>query len=283
MAGIDFDQQQFVAPSDPAPQQPSRIVGLVILLIALAGIGYVSYKLVSGTDSSHASTESNNLQQIQQQLADIKERIDELETRHKVMASEPAVALPKTGPTVGSTEARSKPAYQISAASALDPHRIPKAVAPTPAATPGPRPAAASSESDAANREAWQATTSRLADVAGVVGSQQGEISQTREELNQLLAQTRRTALQFELTRGTGRQSVGPLELQLKGADPKRQRYSVCVYVSNECVELKDRALDEVVVFVLSRGSMPLELVATRISHDGIVGYVEVPTESVHR
>ena len=279
MAGIDFDRQQFVAPSDPAPQQPSRIVGLVILLIALAGIGYVSYKLISGTTPSSASTESNNLQQIQQQLADIKERIDELETRHKVVASEPAVALPKTGPTVASTEARSKPAYQISAASALDPQRIPKVVVPTAA----PRPTAATSENEAANREAWQTTTNRLADVAGVVGSQQGEISQTREELNQLLAQTRRTALQFELTRGTERQPVGPLELQLKSADPKRQRYSLCVYVSNECVELKDRALDEVVVFVLSRGSMPLELVATRIGHNGIVGYVEVPSESVHR
>jgi len=279
MAGIDFDRQQFVAPSDPAPQQPSRIVGLVILLIALAGIGYVSYKLVSGTNPSSASTESDNLQQIQQQLADIKERIDELEARHKVVASEPAVALPKTGPTVASTEARPKPAYQISAASTLDPQRIPKVVVPTPA----PRPTAAASESDAANRDAWRTTTNRLADVAGVVGSQQGEISQTREELNQLLAQTRRTALQFELTRGTERQSVGPLELQLKSADPKRQRYSLCVYVSNECVELKDRALDEVVVFVLSRGSMPLELVATRISHNGIVGYVEVPSESVHR
>jgi hypothetical protein len=279
MAGIDFDPQQFVAPSEPAPQQPSRIVGLVILLIALAGIGYVSYKLVSGTNPSSASTESDNLQQIQQQLADIKERIDGLETRHKVVASEPAVAQPQTGPTVASTQARSKPAYQISAASALDPQRIPKVVVPTPA----PRPTAASSESDAANREAWQATSNRLADVAGVVGSQQGEISQTREELNQLLAQTRRTALQFELTRGTERQSVGPLELQLKSTDPKRQRYSLCVYVSNECVELKDRALDEVVVFVLSRGSMPLELVATRISHNGIVGYVEVPSESVHR
>ena len=216
MSGIDFDRQQFVAPSDPAPQQPSRIVGLVILLIALAGIGYVSYKLVSGTNPSSASTESDNLQQIQQQLADIKQGIDELETRRRVVASEPAVALPKAGPTVASTEARAKPAYQISAASALDPQRIPKVVVPTPV----PRPSAASSESDATNREVWQATTNRLADVAGVVGSQQGEIAQTREELNQLLAQTRRTALQFELTRGTERQSVGPLELQLKTPIP---------------------------------------------------------------
>jgi len=277
MAGIDFDREQFVAPSDPAPLQPSRIVGLVILLMALAGIGYVSYKLISGTNPSSASTEFDNLQQIQQQLADIKQRIDEMEKRHKG-AAEPAVALPKPGPTVATTPARSKPAYQISSASVLEPERNPRVNTPTPA----PRPAAASPESDTANREAWQATTNRLADVMGVVGSQQGEITQTREQLNQLLSQTKRTALQFELARGTGRQTVGPLELQLKGADPKRQRYTVCVYVSNECVELKDRALDEVVVFVLSRGTLPLELVATRISREGIVGYVEVPSDSVH-
>ena len=134
-----------------------------------------------------------------------------------------------------------------------------------------------------AARESWQATTDRLADVVGAVGSQEGEINQTRDELNQLLAQTRRSALQFELTRGAGRQSVGPVELLLKGSDPRSQRYTVCVYVNNKCIELKDRVLDEVVVFVLARGTPPLELVATRISRDEIVGYLEIPTEKVVR
>jgi len=279
MAGIDFDREIFVAPTEPAPKQPSRVLGLVILAIVIVGIGFVSYKLMSDASLNGTSAEANSLQQIQQELADMKERIDQLEKRQKVAPLESTVVSPKTGPTVAIASPHSKPAYQISAASALNPQRNPSATAPAPA----PRLAPSDPASDAANRESWQATTDRLADVAGVVGSQQGEITQTREQLNQLLAQTKRTALQFELARGAGRQSVGPLELQLKGADPKRQRYTVCVYVSNECVELKDRALDEVVVFVLSRGSLPLELVATRISHDGIVGYVEVPTDSVHR
>jgi hypothetical protein len=55
------------------------------------------------------------------------------------------------------------------------------------------------------------------------------------------------------------------------------------VYVDSKCIELKNRVLDEVVVFVLARGTAPLELVATRISRDEIVGYLEVPTEKLGR
>jgi hypothetical protein len=42
---------------------------------------------------------------------------------------------------------------------------------------------------------------------------------------------------------------------------------------------LKDRALNEVVAFVTSKDSAPLALVATKILHDQIVGYLEVPNK----
>jgi hypothetical protein len=280
MPGIDFDRQVFVAPVDQPQKPPSRIVGIVILAVAVAGIGFVGYKLMSDTSLGGASAEANSLQQIQQELADMRERLDQLDKRHKGTTLESPVATSsKTSPASSGATTRSKPAYQISAASALSPQRNPNAMSQPPAQRTAPVAAA----SDTGDRESWQATTDRLADVVGAVGSQEGEINQTRDELNQLLSQTRRTALQFELTRGTGRQSVGPVELQLKASDSRSQRYTVCVYLNNKCVELKDRVLDEVVVFVLARGTPPLELVATRISRDQILGYLEVPTERVIR
>ena len=279
MPGIDFDRQIFVPPVDQPQKPPSRIIGVVILAVAILGIGFVGYKLMSDTSLSGASAEANSLQQIQQELADMNERIDLLEKRHKGTPVEATAATPKPSPAASGPSTRSKPAYQISAASALSPQRNPNPASQPPVARTTPAGAA----NDTADRESWQATTDRLADVVGAVGSQEGEINQTRDELNQLLAQTRRSALQFELTRGTGRQSVGPVELLLKGSDPRSQRYTVCVYVNNKCIELKDRVLDEVVVFVLARGTPPLELVATRISRDEIVGYLEVPTEKVVR
>jgi hypothetical protein len=281
MSGIDFDRQVFVAPAEqPAPQTP-RALGLVILAIAVIGIAFIGYKLLSYAGESGASAESNSLQQIQQQLADMKERMDQMEKRHKTAAPESVLPPSRTEASVPSTNSRVRPAYQISAASALNPQRVPSPAAQPPATRPAP--AAASADSDNANREAWKATSDRLADVVGAVGSQQGEIAQTRDELNQLLAQTRRTALQFELSRGPDHQAVGPVELQLKNTDAKAQRYTVCVYVDSKCIELKNRVLDEVVVFVLARGTAPLELVATRISRDEIVGYLEVPSEKVGR
>jgi hypothetical protein len=54
----------------------------------------------------------------------------------------------------------------------------------------------------------------------------------------------------------------------------------VCVYFEEKCIELKDRALNEVVVFMVSRDSAPLELVATKIMRDQILGYVEIPIET---
>jgi hypothetical protein len=276
MAGIDFDRQVFVPPAEQAVKQPSRIIGVVILAIAIAGIGFVGYKLLSDTSLNGISAEANSLQQIQQQLADMKERVDQLEKRHRSAAPESAVATPKSSPATSGATTHSRPAYQISAASSLSPQRNPNPATQPPATRP-PAPA------NDAERESWQATTDRLGDVVGAVGSQEQEITQTRDELNQLLSQTRRTALQFELTRGTGRQSVGPVELLLKGSDPRSQRYTVCVYVSNKCIELKDRVLDEVVVFVLARGTPPLELVATKISRDEIVGYLEVPADKAAR
>jgi len=279
MAGIDFDRQVFVPPVDSPQKPPSRIIGVVIVAVAILGIGFVGYKLMSDASLNGASAEANSLQQIQQQLTDMKERVDQLEKRHKAAPLEPTAAMQKPTPTVSGATTRPKPSYQISAASALSPQRNPNLSPQSPAA----RIAQAAAANDTSDHESWQATTDRLADVVGAVGSQEGEINQTREELNQLLAQTRRSALQFELTRGTGRQSVGPVELLLKGSDPRSQRYTVCVYVNNKCIELKDRVLDEVVVFVLARGTPPLELVATRISRDEIVGYLEVPTEKVVR
>jgi hypothetical protein len=222
------------------------------------------------------------LQQIQDQLAGMEKRLDQLEKHRKVSVAEaPANVAPAAQAQHASGSAAPKrPAYKITSGSALDPQpkpsRPPEPVLQPPANQPR---FSSSDETAIANHEAWQATTNRLADVVGVVGSQQGEISQAREDINRLLAQTKRSAMQFELRRGANREPVGPVSLVLKAADPRNHRYTICVYLENHCTELKDRAQNEVVVFVLNPNSAPLELVATKILRDQVVGYLEVPVE----
>jgi hypothetical protein len=270
MSGIEFDRQSFVRTAQPRRNPALPIIGLFAAALALAGAGYISYKLVSApTPASHQSNDVQILDQMQQQIARLDERIEELEKHRKPVAAE--TAAPQKPETSKPVQEKS-PGYKVKAGSAL----APQAPARDPSSALSYKIAANAAET-AANREAWQATTERLADVVGVVGSQQGELSKTREDVNRILAKTVRNAVSFELRRRTAREPVGPVSLLLKNADVKSQRYTVCVYVKDQCLELKNRSVNEVVSFVTADNSAPLALVATKILHDQIVGYLEVP------
>ena len=284
MADINIDRQMLVSAGQQGPGPGVRAVVLVVLIVGIGALGFLGYRLATSSSGFGPSTQSDgNLDQIQQQLDDINKRLDDLEKHRKATVAVPAKVPEKAEPvsTVSSAKANrpTNPAYLVSSASRMKPEANPT---PRPSADTQPTAAiqpevAALDEATVANHEAWQATTDRLADVVGTVGSQQGELTQTRDQVNQLAAETRRTATQFELRRGMGAQPVGPVSLLLKDSDLKRQRYTVCVYISAQCIELKDRAVDEVVVFALSHDRTPLELIATKVTRDGIVGYLEIP------
>lgn len=280
MPGVDFDRKAFLPTTEGAPRSQNRALGAVIFLVALLAAGILGYKVLSEfKQGTAAASDSQNLEAIQQQVAKLERRLEQLERRHKASTQEsdpatnarPNVPVEKSSPKKTVYSFAPPTGVKLQAPSMM----------PSQAVNPPLRPTAGPSsarDDGSADSEAWQATTDRLADVAGIVGSQQGEIDQTREQLTTLLAQTRRSAVFFDLHRGSARQSVGPVSIVLKASDPRNQRYTVCVYLEDKCVELKDRTVDEVVVFVASRNSAPLELVATRVLRDRIVGYLEVPS-----
>ena len=280
MAGIEFDRQVFAPAVEAESKASPKIFGTIALVVALGLAGLVGYKIFTQVSQQRALAEANaQIEQLQLQLADSQKQMEELQKKHKAA---PKVEAP--APVVTPVAAAKAPAphrtYHVTAGSVLPPQPVKlQSIAQTsPAPTVNPETAAMKSEL-AANHEAWQATTDRLADVVGVVGQQQNEISETREAVNQLLSQTKRRAMSFELQRGNSQVPVGPVSLQLKNVDMKGQRYSVCVYFEERCTELKDRSLNEVVVFIVSKDRGPLELVATKILHDELVGYLQVPVE----
>jgi hypothetical protein len=281
MAGIEFDRQIFAPGAESQQKQAPKALGMILLVLALGLVGFVGYKIFTQVSQNNALAAANaQVEQLHQQLADSQKRLEELEKHRRPVKAE--AAAPVAQIPVAAKNPAPKPVYRIAAGSALPPQPKPAvATVPVPSAAAvnalNANNAAIQSELNA-NHEAWQATTNRLADVVGVVGEQQNELSETREAVNQLLSQTRRQALSFELQRGNSRMPVGPVTLQLKSVDLKNQRYSVCVFFEDRCTELKDRALNEVVVFVVTKNSTPLELVATKVLHDQIVGYLEVPS-----
>jgi hypothetical protein len=280
MAGIEFDRQAFVPTDKVDTKGPLvQLLGPALIVVALAAVVFVAYKVfLVRTQESDLAAANAQVHDLQQQLGEMQKRLDTLEKHRK-----PAEAATVSPAPASPAPAKPKTVYHVAAASALPPQPKP---APPAAPLPVAKPTAAIDSALAkeiasdveANHQAWEATTNRLADVVGVIGTQQGEIAATRDTVNELLAQTRRHAVSFELSRNN-RTSVGPVTLQYKSGDARAQHYTLCVYFNTEkCIELKDRALNEVVVFIVAKNTPPLELVATKIQHDQIVGYLEVPT-----
>jgi cytoskeletal protein RodZ len=279
MAGLEFNRQAFVPSETVQPRSAIQLLTPVLLVLALALVGYVGYKviLVNVQNNSVASA-TERIERLQQQVAEMQRQLEVAEKHRKTFAAPPSVPEPE--PKISNTAPSSHTIYRIATASAFPAQAKDATVPAAPSAALPVSPA--NSAEVAANHEAWEATTNRLADVVGVVGTQQGEITATRDALNELLTESRRQAVSFELDKGINRVPVGPVILQFKSVDTKAQRYTVCVIFNQQkCIELKDRALNEVVVFVVARNSAPLELIATRIEHDQIAGYLEIPS-SMH-
>jgi hypothetical protein len=281
MAGIEFDRQVFAPAAETENKTSPKILGTVALVLALGLAGLVGYKIFTQVSQQHALSEANaQIEQLQIQLADSQKQMEDMQKKHRPAVKVEALA-PVTTPAATAKAPVPRRTYHVTAGSVLPPQPVKLQSISQASSAPAVNPETAAMKTElAANHEAWQATTDRLADVVGVVGQQQNEISETREAVNQLLSQTKRQAISFELQRGTSQMPVGPVYLQLKSVDMKSQRYSVCVYFQERCTEIKDRSLNEVVVFIVSKDKGPLELVATKILHDQVVGYLQVPVEA---
>lgn len=277
-AGIDFDRQVFVPPQGPAARPTARAGGILFVVAIAAVMAFLAYKLLPQVMGGSASTADAGLASINERLASMESRLEKLEATRR--AAPPMRREENSDAKEAAAKPATKTIYRISP--------TPKQVQAAPTTAPRPDEATArrlsALQSDqTANREAWQATTDKLADVAGQVGTQSVEILRNQDELNELLARTEMQAIPFELLRGSSPQPVGPVSLVLKSANPKAKRYTLCVSVPAGCIELQNRTAFEVVQFVASRNTAPLEVIATRITKDHIVGYLEVPRSlSVH-
>jgi chromosome segregation ATPase len=153
---------------------------------------------------------------------------------------------------------------------------------------------------------------SRISDVTTDVGNVKTEVVQTRNQLNQTIADLKRAtgdmgvlsgliatnsselkALKelgernyFEFRLGkTGKPArVGDVQLQVKRVDPKRARYTVELVADDRRIEKKDKTVNEPVQFyVSSKARQPYEIVVFEIGKDTVIGYLSTPKTQIAR
>jgi hypothetical protein len=279
-SGIDFDRQAFVQSQTPTSRYTPRMGGLIFGVVALAAIAFLAYRVASQTTNESAGTSGPALTDLDKRLAAIEGRLEKMEAARTVTM--PAWIETPTDVKPPTPKPPARPSPKISPAPAQQAQTSePPVAAPDPAIArrlSSLQQGLGALESDQiANREAWQATTNRMAEIQSQVGTQGVQILQSQDELNQLLARAETDAIPFELLRGASPQQVGPVSLYLKSSNPKTQRYTLCAFAQSTCIELKDRSLHEVVQFVPTRNSPPLGIIATKIMQYQILGYLEVP------
>ena len=288
-AGIEYDREAFIPAADRLSDSNPSLRGVLVLVASIAAIialAFLGYKIVAQSDVGGGSpSDSRMLGQLDQRLSGIEQRLEQLEQEnHRRNYAFPGPPPKAETPSAAASApaVASPPRYQVV------PTQKTRAAGGTDAATQnkiaGLQQGLGAVQSDtAANRDALQATSNRLADVAGQVNSQSVQILRNQDEVNQLLAHSEKISIPFELLRGAEPQVVGPVRLGLKSSNQKNYRYTLCVYVEPTCLELKDRNRFEVVEFIVSRNSPPLEVIATRVTKEGILGYLEVPREMAGR
>lgn len=129
----------------------------------------------------------------------------------------------------------------------------------------------------ASTQSSLEKTIADLKRTIGDLGVQSGLIATNGKELAALKTLGERNYTEFRLAKEKKPQKVGDVQIRLKSADPKHNRYTIELIADDKTVEKKDRTVNEPVQFLLARATQPYEIVVNQVQKNMIVGYVSAP------
>jgi chromosome segregation ATPase len=127
-------------------------------------------------------------------------------------------------------------------------------------------------------------TIANLNKVQGDLGVTTGYVATNGKELDALKRLNDRNYFQFTLLRKDKQpKRVGDIQLKLKAADKKKNKYTLEVSADDKTVEKKDRGVNEPLQFYVAKAKQPYELVVNEIGKDQITGYLATPKDTTPR
>jgi type II secretory pathway pseudopilin PulG len=109
-------------------------------------------------------------------------------------------------------------------------------------------------------------------------------IAKNHDEIEELRRLGERDYYEFTINKKGQREKVGDMMVELRSVNPKRNLYTVALYVDDARYDKKNRSVNEpIYFFTRSNGHAPLEFVVNSVAKDKITGYLSVPkTQSTH-
>ena len=139
-------------------------------------------------------------------------------------------------------------------------------------------------KSDVASaRSTIEETQGELQRTKGDLGLMSGLIATNSKQIQYLRDLGDRNIYEFTIDKISGMQKVGDIQVMLRKADSKRNRYTVDVRADDKLVEKRDKSINEPVQFYTARAHQPYELVVNDVKKDKVTGYLATPKVTVSR
>jgi len=108
-------------------------------------------------------------------------------------------------------------------------------------------------------------------------------IAKNHDEVEELRRLGERDYYEFTIDRKKTRQKVGDLMVELRGVNPKKNLYTVTIYVDDNRYDKKNRSANEPIYFFTHGTRAPVEFTVNQIGKDKIAGYLSVPKVNTTR
>jgi chromosome segregation ATPase len=102
-------------------------------------------------------------------------------------------------------------------------------------------------------------------------------IAKNHDEIEELRRLGERDYYEFTIDRKNTREKVGDLMVELKNVNPKKNLYTVSLYVDDSRYDKKNRSVNEPIYFFTRGTRAPMEFTVNQVAKDKISGYLSVP------
>jgi cell division protein FtsB len=278
-----------ISPNVPSPQDsyhyentgtPRWIVVLFgVLFVALAAMGFFGYTAQSRMSQELVKAEDQNktlaaqLAQANSSLADLKGHMEVTEQKVGMTQSELAQAR---------SRAESIRKEQVVTAAKLNTQltevqkNSEEKIGAVATDLGGTKKDLESTKND------LETAKGKLERMQGDEGVMSGLIARNHDDLEDLKRRGDRNYYEFTVAKSKSAQRVGPVQVTLSKTDPKKNKYTMTVFVDDRSIEKKDKTAGEPVQFYVKggRGASPYEVVVFDVGKNQITGYLSTPKEA---
>jgi len=265
------DKQEYVATEAAAP----RWVGIVVVALAIVSLAALGVGWSASTHSKELAQNFTTAQQQEKQQGEVlSQRLAKAEDTNAQLQGELSIVTDKMKLTQGElTRARAQ-AKKIKEEDAKQLADLENNVNGQLATKAGVDDVNKLGTDVNGVKSDLESTKNSLNMTRGEFGTL---IAKNHDEVEELRRLGERDYYEFTIDKKDQRQKVGDLMIELRGVNPKKNVYTIAMYVDDSRYEKKNRSVNEPIYFFTRGTRAPMELTVNQVGKDKIAGYLSVP------